>query len=217
MRPRSGAATDGGPLGRVIRDGGPDQTRAKPSLALLRAHDNQTYPQAENKFALSRNRHCHGNLDRKHREGNDHTQRQRADRERCRDGVGHAGRCDRRGAAVKPCSAKRPFHGRVSLEMRGRITRSDCNVAGIAGNFAAGLARKWQNGGRAIASYFRPKPRRRCLPHLRLRCPGANPWPRIQGFARSASTRRGSRGKSQGRNRSGRRHGCSRRARCPRP
>jgi hypothetical protein len=33
-------------LGRVICDGGPDQTQPEPSLALLRANDSRTYPQA---------------------------------------------------------------------------------------------------------------------------------------------------------------------------
>ena len=46
VRPRSDAATDGDRLGRVIRDGGSDQTRAEPSRALLRARDSGTYPQA---------------------------------------------------------------------------------------------------------------------------------------------------------------------------
>src|SRR5438876_6564897 len=45
MRPRSDAATDGDRLGRVICDGGPDQTRAEPNRALLRRHDSGTYPQ----------------------------------------------------------------------------------------------------------------------------------------------------------------------------
>src|SRR5438132_8419490 len=44
-RPRSDAATDGDRLGRVICDGGPDQTRAEPNRALLRRHDSGTYPQ----------------------------------------------------------------------------------------------------------------------------------------------------------------------------
>src|ERR1700688_5333949 len=46
QRPRSDAATDGDRLGRVICDGGPDQTRAQPSPALLRGNDRWTYPQA---------------------------------------------------------------------------------------------------------------------------------------------------------------------------
>src|SRR5580693_10170250 len=46
MRPRSDAATDGDRLGRVICDGGPDQTRLKARLALLRGNDSWTYPQA---------------------------------------------------------------------------------------------------------------------------------------------------------------------------
>jgi hypothetical protein len=45
MRPRSDAATDGDRLGRVIVDGGPDQTQRDPSFALLRSHDSRTYPQ----------------------------------------------------------------------------------------------------------------------------------------------------------------------------
>ncbi len=40
------AATDGGPLGRVICDGGPDQTPWQTSLVLLRGRDSQNYPQA---------------------------------------------------------------------------------------------------------------------------------------------------------------------------
>jgi hypothetical protein len=45
MRPRSDAATDGDRWGRVICDGGPDQTHAKTSPAMLRANDIRTYPQ----------------------------------------------------------------------------------------------------------------------------------------------------------------------------
>src|SRR5882724_12394950 len=45
VRPRSDAATDGDRLGRVIRDGGPDQTQVQPSRALLRGGDNRIYPQ----------------------------------------------------------------------------------------------------------------------------------------------------------------------------
>jgi hypothetical protein len=41
MRPRSDAATDGDRLGRVICDGGLDQTRAEPNRALLRGHDRE--------------------------------------------------------------------------------------------------------------------------------------------------------------------------------
>src|ERR1700753_3416609 len=46
MRPRSDAATDGDRFGARDRDGGPDQTRAKPSPVMLRGGDSQTYPQA---------------------------------------------------------------------------------------------------------------------------------------------------------------------------
>jgi len=45
VRPRSDAATDGDRFGARDRDGGPDQTQAKPSDALLRSHDSRTYPQ----------------------------------------------------------------------------------------------------------------------------------------------------------------------------
>jgi hypothetical protein len=48
MRPRSDAATDGDRFGRLIRDGGPDQTQAKPNPALLRRRDSRNYPQAGN-------------------------------------------------------------------------------------------------------------------------------------------------------------------------
>ena len=47
--------------------------------------------------------------------------------------------------------------------------------------------------------------------------PGASPWRRSRGSVRPAGARRGSPGRSRGRSRSGRRHGCSRRARCRRP
>ncbi|MDB5603698.1 MAG: hypothetical protein JWP25_598 [Bradyrhizobium sp.] len=45
MRPRSDAATDGDRLGRLICDGGPDQTQVEPSPVLLRGSDIATYPQ----------------------------------------------------------------------------------------------------------------------------------------------------------------------------
>src|ERR1700722_7944565 len=45
VRPRSDAATDGDRFGARDRDGGPDQTQAQPSHALLRSHDSRTYPQ----------------------------------------------------------------------------------------------------------------------------------------------------------------------------
>ena len=45
----------------------------------------------------------------------------------------------------------------------------------------------------------------------------SSPWRQNPGCARRASARRGLRGRSRGRSRSGRRHGCSRRARCRRP
>ena len=42
---KSGPGQTRGPLGRVIRDGGPDQTQAEPNRALLRARDRGIYPQ----------------------------------------------------------------------------------------------------------------------------------------------------------------------------
>ena len=62
--------------------------------------------------------HSHRDLDRKHREGDDQAQRQRADRERSRDGVRQSGRCCGREAAIKACCAGRPFHGRKTLRTR---------------------------------------------------------------------------------------------------
>ena len=45
-RPRSDAATDGDRLGRLIGDGGPDQTQVQPKPEVLRAGDRPGYPQA---------------------------------------------------------------------------------------------------------------------------------------------------------------------------
>ena len=58
---------------------------------------------------------------------------------------------------------------------------------------------------------------RRSMPPGRRPRPAASPWRRNPGSARPAAARRGSRGRSPDRSRSGRRHGCSRRARCRRP
>jgi hypothetical protein len=49
VRPRSDAATDGDRFGARDRDGGPDQTQAQPSHALLRSHDSRTYPQGRSR------------------------------------------------------------------------------------------------------------------------------------------------------------------------
>ncbi len=46
MRPQSDAATDGDRLGRLIGDGGPDQTQVQPKPEVLRAGDRRGYPQA---------------------------------------------------------------------------------------------------------------------------------------------------------------------------
>ena len=73
-------------------------------------------------ICLSRNRHRHGDPGRQHRERDDQAERQRADRERGRDGVDQSGRSDWRGAAVKARRAGRPDHGRNPLK-RGQITR----------------------------------------------------------------------------------------------
>ena len=61
------------------------------------------------------------------------------------------------------------------------------------------------------------KPRRRYRPGRRPRRRVASPWRRIQASARPAATRCGSPGRWRGQSHSGRRHGCSRRARCRRP
>src|SRR3954451_25103650 len=45
MRPLSDAATDGDRLGRLIGDGGPDQTQLQLSPGVLRDRDRQSYPQ----------------------------------------------------------------------------------------------------------------------------------------------------------------------------
>jgi hypothetical protein len=65
--------------------------------------------------------------------------------------------------------------------------------------------------------FWLPRPRRRRRPGRRRQRPGANPWRRSRGSARPAATMRGSPGRSRGRNRSGRRHGCSHKPRYPRP
>src|ERR1700710_2301863 len=61
-------------------------------------------------------RHPHADLDRHHGEGDDQAQRERADRERSRDGVGQSGRSDRRGVVVEACRTGRPYHGRKILK-----------------------------------------------------------------------------------------------------
>lgn len=54
-------------------------------------------------------------------------------------------------------------------------------------------------------------------PQARHRSRAANPSRQIRGSARPVSARRGPTERSRGRSRSGRRHGCSRTARCRRP
>jgi hypothetical protein len=72
---------------------------------------------------LRRNRHRQRDLGRKHCEGDDQTQRQRADRERGRDGLGQSGRCNRGNAAIKTGSAGRPYHGPKSLNAQANHLR----------------------------------------------------------------------------------------------
>ena len=68
-----------------------------------------------------------------------------------------------------------------------------------------------------VPACFGVKPRRQYRPGRRSRRRAASPWRRIQASARPAATMCGSPGMSRGHNRSGRRHGCSRRARYRRP
>ena len=172
---------------------------------------------------LRRNRHRQRDLGRKHREGDDQRQRQRADRERGRDGLGQSGRCNRGRAAIKTGSAGRPYHGPKSLNAQAnhlphsRILQQSRATLGqdcLENGEMAARPASWQSG-YAIVLLLMHRPRRR--PDRRLRRRVASPSKRIPGFARSDATRRGLRGKSRGRSRSGRRHGYSRRARCPRP
>ena len=177
---------------------------------------------------LRRNRHRQRDLGRKHCEGDDQTQRQRADRERGRDGIPQPGRCNRRGAALKASCAGRPYHGPESLGLRGRITRKRHKISLES---LAILGRSSSEHGKNTAKpavmpvipvvmpaiSLRSRPRRRCRRERRPRRPDASPWRQSRGSARPGAARRGSPGKSRDRSRSGRRHGCSRRARCRRP
>ena len=60
-------------------------------------------------------------------------------------------------------------------------------------------------------------PQQPAEPGHQPRRPGASPWTQSRGFARPASTRRGSPERSKDHSRTARRHACSRRARYPRP
>ena len=171
-----------------------------------------------------RYRHRHADLDRKHGEGHDQAQRQRADRERSRDSVGQSGGGDRRRAAAKAPGARRPDHG-LNPSLRGRITRAVWQF--LQGSQAI-LGRYPPENGKmaaitavmpaisALHSRKGPRPRRRCRPGRRRRRRAASPWRRNRASARPVATSGGSPGTSQGHSRSGRRHGCSRRARCRR-
>ncbi len=70
-----------------------------------------------------------------------------------RDRVGQPGRGDGRRAAVKACSAGRPYHG-LNPSRRGRITRDVGNFAAIAGNIAA--AARPENGKMAARKAVMP-------------------------------------------------------------
>jgi hypothetical protein len=61
------------------------------------------------------------------------------------------------------------------------------------------------------------RPQQPAEPGHQRRRSAASPWSQSRGFARPASTRRGSPERSKDHSRTGRRHACSRRARYPRP
>jgi hypothetical protein len=167
---------------------------------------------------LGGNRHRHADLDREHREGDDQAKRQRTNRQRSGDGVVQSGGGDGRRAAFKTRRAGRPYHGRVPLDAQANHLRLPRSLQSRQAILRRLSPRKWRNRGE-ISGYarystrFRPRrPSRR-----RPRHPAASPWRRNHRSARSAAARHGRRGKSPDRNRSDRRHGCSRRARCRRP
>jgi hypothetical protein len=99
-------------------------------------------------FRLGRNRHRHADPHRKHREGDDQAKRQRAERQRGRNGVVQSGRGNGRGAAVKARCAWRPDHG-LNPSRRVRISTAPRDFfAEIAGNIGAGPAGKRRNDGK---------------------------------------------------------------------
>src|SRR3984957_4444526 len=87
----------------------------------------QVFRRTRRNSELRRDRHCHADLDRKYREGDDQAQRQRTDRQRGRDGVDQSGRGNGHRMAFKASGAGRPYHGRVP-SLRERITRDAGNL-----------------------------------------------------------------------------------------
>ena len=175
---------------------------------------------------LSRDRHRHGHLDREHRQRDDQAQRQRADRERGRDGVGQSGRGDGRGAAFEslPCRATESWS--KSFNARANHPRHRAISPVATGNIAAAHA---SENGEIAARTGTVMP---AIPDVQDRASGAGGnaggivdlglgppvhGDKARGLLDPPAARRGSPGRSPDRSRSGRRRGCSHRARCRRP
>ena len=195
-----------------------------PITALVRKIAN-----GQGKIELRRNRHRQRDLDREHRERDDQTQR-RASRSRARPRrLGQSGRCNGAARPSKPAAPDDHIMGQI-LDAQPNHLRRSVNFCSNRRQHWGGTAlkmAKWNDASQLVARYiswlsgyavvFIAYASAAMPADRRLRRSVASPSKRSPGSARPAAARRGSRGRSQDRSRSGRRHGCSRTARCRRP